>query len=61
VSRVLQNAEIRYQLVEKIALTLVHTTRRLRPYFQNHQIIVRIDCPIAKMLSKPELAGRMVA
>ena len=61
VSRALQNAEISYHLVEKIALTLVYTTRRLQPYFQNHQIIVRIDYPIAKFLRKPELAGRMVA
>jgi len=36
VSRSLQNAETKYPLVEKIALTLVYTTRRLRPYFQNH-------------------------
>ncbi|XP_068475242.1 uncharacterized protein [Phaseolus vulgaris] len=39
----------------------MYTTRRLWPYFQNNQIIVRIDCPIEKNISKPELAGRMVA
>jgi len=61
VSRALQNAETRYQLVEKIALTLVYAVRQFQPYFQNHQIIVRIDCPIAKVLRKPELAGRMIA
>jgi len=29
-----------YQMVEKLALSLVHAARRLRPYFQNHNIIV---------------------
>jgi len=53
VSRSLQNAETRYPLVEKIALTLVYTARRLRPYFQNHQVIVRTDYPISTILRKP--------
>jgi len=53
VSRSLQNAETRYPKIEKVALTLVriikdvttlvYAARRLRPYFQNHQIIVRIE------------------
>jgi len=43
VSRSLQNAKTRYPKVEKVALTLVYAARRLRPYFQNHQIIVRTN------------------
>jgi len=46
-------------MVEKLALSLVHAARRLRPYFQNHHIIVKIDYPIHKILQKPNLAGRM--
>nr|KYP73029.1 Transposon Ty3-I Gag-Pol polyprotein [Cajanus cajan] len=61
ISRMLQEAETRYQLLEKVALGLVHTARPLRQYFQSHQIVVRTDCPIAKVLRKPELAGRMMA
>ena len=60
-SRALQNVETRYHLVENIALTFVYTTRSLRPYFQNHKIIVRIDYPITNFFRNPELAGRMVA
>ncbi|XP_020216687.1 uncharacterized protein LOC109800307 [Cajanus cajan] len=56
-----RESESRYQLLEKVALGLVHTARRLRQYFQGHKIVVRIDCPIAKVLRKPELAGRMMA
>jgi len=61
VSRTLQDAETRYQTVEKMALSLLMTARRLRPYFQNHRIIVRTDHPVHKILRKPDLAGRMAA
>ncbi|XP_027338376.1 uncharacterized protein LOC113852348 [Abrus precatorius] len=60
VSRTLQGPESRYQLVEKVVLALVYTARRLRHYFQSHRMIVRTDCPMAKILRKPELAGRLV-
>jgi len=46
-------------MVEKLALSLVHATRRLRPYFLNHNIIVKTDYPIQKILQKPDLVGRM--
>jgi len=46
-------------MVEKLALSQVHATRRLCPYFQNQNIIVKIDYPIQKILQKPDLAGRM--
>nr|KYP48409.1 Retrovirus-related Pol polyprotein from transposon opus [Cajanus cajan] len=59
-SRTLQDAERRYQLIEKVALALVYTARRLRQYFQSHRVVVRTDCPIEKVLRKPELAGRMM-
>nr|KYP39617.1 hypothetical protein KK1_039047 [Cajanus cajan] len=61
ISRVLQEAETRYQHLEKTVLALVHTARRLRHYFQSHKVVVRTDCPIVKVLRKPELAGRMVS
>jgi len=32
----LQDPETWYQMVEKVALSLVTTARRLRPYFHNH-------------------------
>jgi len=59
-SKTLQEAETRYQMIETVALALVITARRMRPYFQNHEVIVRIDYPIAQILSKPDLAGRMI-
>jgi len=47
-------------MIEKVALALVLTARRMHPYFQNHSITVRTDYPIFKILSKPDLAGRMI-
>nr|KYP32048.1 Retrovirus-related Pol polyprotein from transposon opus [Cajanus cajan] len=59
--RVLQDAEKRYQMIEKLALALVTAARCLRPYFQSHQVVVKIDYPIKQILRKPELVGRMIA
>ncbi|XP_014499529.1 uncharacterized protein LOC106760625 [Vigna radiata var. radiata] len=61
VSRTLQGAEERYSQVEKVALALITAARRLRPYFQSHQVVVRTNHLIAKILRKLDLAGRMVA
>ena len=60
VSRTLQEAEVRYQMIEKVAFALVMTARRMRAYFQSHLIVVKTDFPIAKILGKPDLAGQMI-
>jgi len=57
VSLTLHMVETRYQMIEKVALALVLTTRRMCPYFQNHSITVRTNYPIFKILFKPDLAG----
>jgi hypothetical protein len=59
-SKVLHGAELRYQKIEKVALALLSSARKLRPYFQSHTVIVRSDQPIRQVLQKPDLAGRMV-
>ena len=42
-SKTLLEAEVRYLPLEKIALALVHATKRLPHYFQAHTIIVLIE------------------
>jgi len=59
VSRTLQDPETRYQMVEKLVLSLMHAARHMRPYFQNHNIIVKTNYPIQKILQNMDLAGRM--
>ncbi|GKU90839.1 hypothetical protein SLEP1_g4783 [Rubroshorea leprosula] len=60
VSKVLQGAEQNYPLAQKAAFALVSTARKLRAYFQSHQIVVYTDFPLRKILQKPELSGRLI-
>ncbi|GJZ58651.1 reverse transcriptase domain-containing protein [Tanacetum coccineum] len=59
VSRALRGPEINYTLMENLVLALVHASKRLKRYFQAHQIIVITDHLIQQVLSKPEVAGRL--
>nr|GEU88256.1 retrovirus-related Pol polyprotein from transposon 17.6 [Tanacetum cinerariifolium] len=59
VSRALRGSKINYTSMEKLVLTLVHTSKRLKRNFQAHSIIVIIDQPIQQVLSRPEVAGRL--
>ncbi|KAJ0907707.1 putative ribonuclease H domain, reverse transcriptase, RNase H-like domain-containing protein [Helianthus annuus] len=58
-SKTLKLAEIKYPLLEKLALALVQMARRLRKYFQTHPIQVVTDQPIKSVLEKPENSGRL--
>ena len=60
VSKVLKGAELRYQKIERLALAVIVTARKLRHYFQGHPITIRAKYPIKQILKKPDLAGRMV-
>ncbi|KAL2228827.1 UNVERIFIED_CONTAM: hypothetical protein Sindi_1862400 [Sesamum indicum] len=60
VSRMLQGAESRYSQIEKLALSLITAARKLRPYFQSHQVVVLTNHPLKQVLSSPEVSGRMV-
>ncbi|KAL0411845.1 UNVERIFIED_CONTAM: hypothetical protein Slati_3774200 [Sesamum latifolium] len=60
VSKVLNGAEGRYTPIEKLALALVVTARRLRPYFLSHPIGVKTNTPLKQTLDKPDTSGRLV-
>ncbi|GKV04619.1 hypothetical protein SLEP1_g16762 [Rubroshorea leprosula] len=60
VSKVLQGAEQNYPLAKKAVFALVYTARKLRAYFQSHQIVVYTNLPLRKILQKPELFGRLI-
>lgn len=40
ISKVLHNTKTRYSNIKKIVFTLIDSTQHLKPYFQNHPIIV---------------------
>ena len=46
--------------MEKIAFTLLVTSRKLRPYFQAHPIVVMTDQSIRKMMNKIDAASRLI-
>ncbi|KAI5338860.1 hypothetical protein L3X38_018132 [Prunus dulcis] len=56
----LSSAELRYPPLEQLALALVVSARRLRPYFQAHGIKVLTNQPLRQVLQKPEISGRLI-
>ncbi|KAL0401836.1 UNVERIFIED_CONTAM: polyprotein [Sesamum latifolium] len=60
VSKVLNGAEGRYAPIKKIALALVVTARKLRPYFLTHPVGVKTNMPLKKTLGKPDTSGRLI-
>ncbi|KAL0462961.1 UNVERIFIED_CONTAM: hypothetical protein Slati_0183700 [Sesamum latifolium] len=59
VIKVLNGAGGRYPPMEKMALALVITIRKLRPYFLSHPISVRTNTPLKQVLGKPEASCRL--
>ncbi|XP_077242448.1 uncharacterized protein LOC143882960 [Tasmannia lanceolata] len=56
VGKVLHDAEIRYQRVEKLAYALIMAARKLRSYFQVHTIKVLTDQPLRLVIKAQVLA-----
>ncbi|GJY27932.1 reverse transcriptase domain-containing protein [Tanacetum coccineum] len=54
VSRTLNEAERNYAPMEKLALSLIHMTRRLRRYFEAHSVKVITNQPIKNILNNTE-------
>ena len=44
----------------KMALSLIIASRKLRPYFQVHAIMVTTDQPIKKAMNKLDAASRLI-
>ncbi|XP_074374612.1 uncharacterized protein LOC141715023 [Apium graveolens] len=60
VSQNLKDADTRYPNLEKFALALVHSSRKLRQYFQGREIRVVTDQQLKKIIHKPDASGRLV-
>ncbi|XP_057808901.1 uncharacterized protein LOC131023379 [Salvia miltiorrhiza] len=60
VSRIIQGPELNYTEIEKAALAVMVTARKLRPYFLSHRVVVRTALPFRQVLGRPDLSGRMV-
>jgi len=60
ISHALVGAEVNYPLIEKFAYALVMASRKLRPYFEAHKILVLIDQPLKNVLQKLDASGRLL-
>ena len=56
----LRGVEERYPPMEKLAFALITATRKLRPYFQAHIIVVQMNKPLRKTMNNPKAAKRLV-
>ncbi|XP_024016193.1 uncharacterized protein LOC112089676 [Eutrema salsugineum] len=59
ISQTLTDAETRYPQIEKVALAVVVSARKLRPYFQSHSIVVLATLPLRSILHSPSQSGRL--
>ena len=55
----LYEVETRYTHLEQAVLALHVVSKKLRPYFQAHPIIVLTNLPLRSTIHKPDLSGRM--
>lgn len=59
VSTVLREAWERYHMLQKLLYTLLIASRKLRHYFQEHNIKVITEFPLEGVLHNPNATGRM--
>src|SRR6266496_4129654 len=60
VSSLLQGARSRYSGVQNLIFGLIMASRKLRHYFQAHEITVVTRLPLQRILRNPEATGRIV-
>lgn len=58
-SRALQATEVQFPSIERLALVVVFATRRLKPYFQVHKIIIPTNYLVLQILRKLDISGRL--
>ncbi|KAG7583595.1 Ribonuclease H-like superfamily [Arabidopsis suecica] len=59
ISKSFSVAESRYPMIEILALAVVTSARKLRPYFQSHTVVVLTTQPLRKILHSPSQSGRL--
>ncbi|XP_024016116.1 uncharacterized protein LOC112089278 [Eutrema salsugineum] len=59
ISQTLTDAETHYPQIEKVALAVVVSAQKLRPYFQSHSIVVLATLPLRSILHSPSQSGRL--
>ena len=52
-------AEVRYLLLERAILVVVHATRKLPHYFHSHTVVVLTQLPLKSLLRSVDYTGRI--
>ena len=60
VSKHLLDAELRYLELERLALALIVSTRKLRHYFLAHTVVVFTNHLMKQVVRRPDASGRLV-
>ena len=60
VSKVLHGVELNYSVIEKFALAMITASRKLRPYFQSHNIDVLTYQPLCNVIHSPKASGKLI-
>ncbi|KAF8114456.1 hypothetical protein N665_0037s0032 [Sinapis alba] len=58
-SKRLTDAETRYPTLERMALAVVTSAMKLRPYFQSQSVVVLTDLPLRTILQNANQSGRL--
>lgn len=58
-SEKLTGAKMKYRKHEKVALALVHSIKRLNPYFKGRLVKVYIEYPLRKVMENTQEYGRL--
>jgi hypothetical protein len=59
VSEVLSESKVRFPVVQKLLYGILITSRKLRHYFEEYQITVITDYPLADILHNQDATGRI--
>jgi hypothetical protein len=56
IGKTLLDVETRYLKIEKVALAFMTSSRKLKAYFQAHQVMLLINQPLRQILHKPDMS-----
>lgn len=59
ISKTMEDAETRKLMEEKLVLAVIISTRKLRPYFQPHIIIIMTTQPLRTIMHNPNQSGKL--
>ncbi|KAF8081444.1 hypothetical protein N665_0886s0004 [Sinapis alba] len=58
-SKRMTDAETRYSTLEKMALAMITSARKLRPYFNSHSIVILTNLPLRTIMQNANHSGRL--